>query len=70
MAWWGMFLFHQFTYCYYNVAHTIVKIKGEKVTGMEQDRKGKNLVFVQVPLPLQGQCHLLLGFPHQPVIFL
>lgn len=37
---------------------------------MGQERRGKNLVLVQVPLPLQGQGHLLLGFLHQPVIFL
>ena len=37
---------------------------------MGEGRRGKNLVLVQVPLPLQGQGHLLLGFLHQPVIFL
>lgn len=37
---------------------------------MGQERRGKNLVLVQVPLPLQGQDHLLLSFLHQPVIFL
>lgn len=38
--------------------------------GQEKERKGKNLVLVQVPLSLQGQGHLLLGFLHQPVLFL
>lgn len=37
---------------------------------MGEERRGKNLVLVQVPLPLQGQGHLLLRFLHQPVIFL
>lgn len=36
---------------------------------MGEERRGKNLVLVQVPLPLQGQG-LLLRFLHQPVIFL
>lgn len=66
----GMLLFHQFPYCYYNVALTIVEIKGENVTRMEPEQKGENLVLMQVPLPLQGQRHLLLHFPHQPVVLL